>query len=408
MERTLQIVELLKGGVILGRMLHDSLYKIVYTRLHMRSSLVLNYLQRSLVILLCIIITSMLFPATLIAASRNTHNLHIKYLDNSKPLSNAVFSVYRVADITSNGYILLEKFAGSNIVLDSQLYNSDWRDIAESFSKYIDENEIFSDYTGETDSTGSLVFVDLVPGVYIIIGKPLIEDGIIYTPQVTCFIASEDSSDSDDLGNLGGSSSTIVVEPKFTKTPSKDPNPNPNPDPDKYPVHEPEPDIIPDFEPKLGDLIIRNIVVGDTTERTWNFSMEIESSLSGNYSGVYFENGVANFSLQSNSSIEISNLPANIDYSIIELNANIDNYETVSENAVGVLQPNEITIVTFTNTLKSSNDIPSPEKKPSTPTPNKKPPQTGDTAQLYLWLVLMITSAIGLLLLVFYRNKNKK
>ena len=102
-------------------------------------------------------------------------------------------------------------------------------------------------------------------------------------------------------------------------------------------------------------------------------------------------------------------LPSGITYSVTEAEANQDGYTTASSKASGSIVNNDTVTVAFTNTKKRNiSEGPKDDDKttpaPATPapaataTPQYTIPQTGDTSNPALLVVLMLVSgsaAIG-------------
>lgn len=102
-------------------------------------------------------------------------------------------------------------------------------------------------------------------------------------------------------------------------------------------------------------------------------------------------------------------LPSGITYSVTEAEANQDGYTTASSKASGSIVNNDTVTVAFTNTKnRNISEGPKDDDKttpaPATPapaataTPQYTIPQTGDTSNLALLVVLMLVSgsaAIG-------------
>ena len=114
-------------------------------------------------------------------------------------------------------------------------------------------------------------------------------------------------------------------------------------------------------------------------------------------------------------------LPSGITYSVTEAEANQDGYTTASSKASGSIVNNDTVIVAFTNTKnRNISEGPKDDDKttpaPATPapaataTPQYTIPQTGDTSNPALLVVLMLVSgsaAIGTAVVASKRKHNR-
>lgn len=114
-------------------------------------------------------------------------------------------------------------------------------------------------------------------------------------------------------------------------------------------------------------------------------------------------------------------LPSGITYSVTETEANQDGYTTASSKASGSIVNNDTVTVAFTNTKnRNISEGPKDDDKttpaPATPapaataTPQYTIPQTGDTSNPALLVVLMLVSgsaAIGTAVVASKRKHNR-
>ena len=114
-------------------------------------------------------------------------------------------------------------------------------------------------------------------------------------------------------------------------------------------------------------------------------------------------------------------LPSGITYSVTEAEANQDGYTTASSKASGSIVNNDTVTVAFTNTKnRNISEGPKDDDKttpaPATPapaataTPQYTIPQTGDTSNPALLVVLMLVSgsaAIGTAVVASKRKNNR-
>ena len=109
-------------------------------------------------------------------------------------------------------------------------------------------------------------------------------------------------------------------------------------------------------------------------------------------------------------------LPSGITYSVTEAEANQDGYTTASSKASGSIVNNDTVIVAFTNTKnRNISEGPKDDDKTTpapaaTATPQYTIPQTGDTSNPALLVVLMLVSgsaAIGTAVVASKRKHNR-
>lgn len=112
---------------------------------------------------------------------------------------------------------------------------------------------------------------------------------------------------------------------------------------------------------KKGALTVEKIVQGNRgeTDREFEFTVTLAGesttgakadSVSETFGGMTFENGVATFTLKHGESITASGLPAGLDYTVEETNANADGYTTSNSGNTGTIPSGDTAQVYFTNT----------------------------------------------------------
>lgn len=112
-------------------------------------------------------------------------------------------------------------------------------------------------------------------------------------------------------------------------------------------------------EVETGNLKVTKMVTGSGGDKEYNFNFIItlnDSSINGEYGSVIFDNGEAKFTLHNGQDIEITGIPIDVKYEIIEEEANQKGYTTTSNNAKGYVNQNTLTLVTFENN-KGEPDI---------------------------------------------------
>lgn len=112
---------------------------------------------------------------------------------------------------------------------------------------------------------------------------------------------------------------------------------------------------------KKGALTVEKIVQGNRgeTDRAFTFTVTLAGesttgakadSVSGTFGDMTFENGKATFMLKHGESITASGLPAGLDYTVEETNANADSYTTSNSGNTGTIPSGDTAKVYFTNT----------------------------------------------------------
>ncbi len=103
-----------------------------------------------------------------------------------------------------------------------------------------------------------------------------------------------------------------------------------------------------------GDLTVTKTVAGNAgeTDREWNFTVTLgDTSISGTYGDMSFEDGVATFTLKHGEQKAATGLPAGISYTVTEAEANKDGYVTTPGGTIrGNIEANATATAVFTNT----------------------------------------------------------
>lgn len=107
-----------------------------------------------------------------------------------------------------------------------------------------------------------------------------------------------------------------------------------------------------------GDLTLSKKVTGiGDKDKDWHFKITLEdSNFNETLDGVTFTSGVANVVLKDGESKTITNLPAGMNYSVEEEEANKDGYITKNSLASGKITAEENIQVTFENYLKEPDE----------------------------------------------------
>ena len=107
-------------------------------------------------------------------------------LDVSCPVSNMQVSLYRVADVNYN---LVGSFSGYSVDLKQDVQGA-----ANALENRILMDGIEADACITSDSSGKASFTGLESGIYLVVGKEVLQDGVFYIPQVSLVSLSGDLS----------------------------------------------------------------------------------------------------------------------------------------------------------------------------------------------------------------------
>ena len=116
-------------------------------------------------------------------------------------------------------------------------------------------------------------------------------------------------------------------------------------------------------EPATGSLTVSKTVAGNDgdTSKAFHFTVTLRNtSLSGTYGDMTFENGVATFALKHGGNKTASGLPVGVTYTVVEQEADQDGYTTTATGAGGTITKDVTAEANFTNT-KNSNPGPGPD-----------------------------------------------
>lgn len=145
-----------------------------------------------------------------------------------------------------------------------------------------------------------------------------------------------------------------------------------------------------------GALEVTKTVGGNDGDKgkSFNFTVELsDSSVTGVYGDMEFENGVAEFTLKDGETAEAEGLPGNIAYEVTEKEADKGGYVTESENAEGTVPAGDTADVSFVNT----KDLPGSGTK------------TGDDSDIMPWIALMTLAMAGMAgAAVFGRRRGRR
>ena len=125
---------------------------------------------------------------------------------------------------------------------------------------------------------------------------------------------------------------------------------------------------------------------GIETEESFEFEITLsDTSINGQYGEIEFVDGKTTVSLKAEECLTAENLPANIEYQVVEIKANQNGFKTTSTNASGKIIKGETIKVEFIN------------KK-------GKVPSTGDSVNV----AMLLTISSGCAIALCYLTKKKK
>lgn len=141
--------------------------------------------RQLLAVLMCLIICITLMPQTVWAGTNididREASITLQYQDNGVGLSKVGFSVYKVADISPQAALTpSEDFAKYGI--DFNVTEEQWMTLSQTIAGYIARDSIEPVQTGSTDTSGKVVFKQLTPGLYLVIGERTEYNGYVYEP----------------------------------------------------------------------------------------------------------------------------------------------------------------------------------------------------------------------------------
>ena len=139
--------------------------------------------SKCIALLLCLIaVVSLPLSASAVPTSTNTGSVTVEFQHKGYPIKDAQFRIYLIATETANGYALTGDFTNYSVSLDN--LNSDaLNGLATALAAYVARDSVNPTAQGKTNSQGDISFSDLEEGLYLIIGDPVTEGSIIYTPQ---------------------------------------------------------------------------------------------------------------------------------------------------------------------------------------------------------------------------------
>lgn len=123
-------------------------------------------------------------------------SLSLSYSDNGSGIADVSFSLYRIADLSETaGYTLTGEFTDYPVSLEN-LDSSGWRRLAQTLEGYVLRDAVTPLQTESTDENGRLLFADLRPGLFLVIGETAERMNSTYIPET--FICSLPGLAEDD------------------------------------------------------------------------------------------------------------------------------------------------------------------------------------------------------------------
>ncbi len=162
-------------------------------------------------------------------------------------------------------------------------------------------------------------------------------------------------------------------------------------------------------EVEKGNFAVRKRVRGEDADPNQVFHFIItlsDPTLSGTFGDVTFENGVGYAALKDGEHAWILGLPVGTTYTVTEVEANQDGYQTHGEGETGAVPATGHTEARFTNFRGPGEpnwdepweDLPDPEVPLAPPedNPSDNPPQTNDQSNREMWMLMMAAAFLGM------------
>lgn len=146
--------------------------------------------MKKLTKLLCLIISAMLLLSVLplqgfAAGEIDTAaqcSLTISFTHEQHGVSGVEYEIYRVASVSADAQFTVEQaFAGYPVDF-TDLDDDRLAELASTLQGYVLSDALVPAASGKTDADGKLMFSDLQPGLYLVLGNRLEADGKIYKP----------------------------------------------------------------------------------------------------------------------------------------------------------------------------------------------------------------------------------
>jgi hypothetical protein len=273
-------------------------------------------------------------------------SLTISYCSNGIAFSELPVRLYKIADVSADyQYTLTPSFAASNLILNGIQTVGEWNVIRVTLESFILANEVAADLNTVTDLEGKASFDALKPGLYLAIAERAIQDETTYVFG-SALIALP------GLGTDGLWQYQVDVTAKSEMIP-------------------------PSEEDEKIELKVLKLWKGDNGSHARPATIEVE----------IFRNGTSyqtvTLSEENHWTYTWSAEDDGSDWKVVERNIPTGYTMTVEERE---------TAFVLTNTF--DHDVP-------------KPPETGDTANIMLWVILMIVSGSSLIIFGITGKRNR-
>lgn len=179
-------------------------------------------MKKAAVFLMSLLMVVSFLPASVYAQgaidTAQSCDLTIEYKDGTKPISDALFRVYRIADVDAYADMTLTPAFAAYRSSVSGLSNlndqtqAQWTNLASTLKGLVLRDGLTPAANGTTDSTGRLVLSNLKVGLYLIIGSRVTtDDYYTYTcaPSIVFLPARDDTDNTWDYD--------VTVCPKYEK-----------------------------------------------------------------------------------------------------------------------------------------------------------------------------------------------
>lgn len=276
-------------------------------------------------------------------------SLTISYCSGGIAFSELPVNLYKIADVSADyQYTLTSSFEKSNLILNGIQTVGEWNVIRSTLETYILANDITAGFNAKTDFEGKASFDALKPGLYLAITERIIQDETTYVFD-SALIALP------GLGADGLWQYQIDVTSKSEIIP-------------------------PSRDDEEIELKVLKLWKGDGGSSARPTMIEIE----------IFRNGTsyqtATLSENNHWTYTWSTKDDGSDWKVVERNIPTGYTMTIEERETSFV---------LTNTL--NRDVPD----------NPDSPQTGDTSNIMLWVILMIVSGSMLIILGITGKRNR-
>ena len=273
--------------------------------------------------------------------------LTLSYTCDGTAFEDVSLKVYKVADVSSDfQYKLTSSFEKSALILNGVRTNGEWDVIRSTLEAHIVAENIAADAIAKTDSEGIVCFEDLKPGLYLAVV------GTVTQEDITCFFDSALVA-LPGLNTEGAPQYQVTVASKS--------------------------ELIPPNDDEI-ELKVLKLWKGDGGSSARPTTIEIE----------IFRNGTsyqtATLSENNHWTYTWSTKDDGSDWKVVERNIPTGYTMTIEERETSFV---------LTNTL--NRDVPD----------NPDSPQTGDTSNILLWVILMIVSGSMLIILGITGKRNR-